>query len=820
LGNRKRQKQRKARPTHLVRPQRRPQDEIQEALRQADSLIDRGRASGAVELLEPLLASYPRVADLHYSLGYAHVKAGDTWAGLAGYERAMELSRDPGYWLPLASLYLDLELNAHALHAFRQVLKHRLYVPEDQDVRGVIALLEASVQETAHNLRIPVTQVEKGLHYLEIGQRVQQAGDYPACIAANRQAMRLLAHWPPPRNNLSLALFFDGQPGEAIAIARQVLAQDPDNIQALGNAVRFLAWTGHEEEARALWVRLKEIEPKYENDRLKIVEAAAVLDEDERVCTLLEPLDQQELTRRPGFSEQMQLYLAVAEANLGKPTARRRLKALRGGIPWATQLLAALEAGRPGPGWADRFPYFHVSQLVPRQRLDQFIELLSREDRMPPDRFRRLVERFAAQFPSIVLMAEKLIWEESQPEAGIGILETIATPAALAALRRFGLSQAGDDETRQQALFSLLEAGEITPDETLRVWSQGEWRELQLRGYEVSDEPVTEYASRVADLLRQGEQALHQDDRERAESLFRRALESEPRAREAYNNLGTIYAYRGDHARAKEMFQAALEINPLYVLPRCNLVHYLLDEGDIEGAQAMLAPLADLPRFRPQEMAFYSYTQARVLIELEEYDTARKALQMALQMRPDYESAKDLLGRLEMVSRIRTGFGSFFERRRKRDRARRARLQAKLSTPDPPLSATIALYSKEVLGGIGRVTLPWGGWSALHKAELAERIVDGLRDVDNLARIVADLNDTERGALRRVLSFGGYLPWTDFDAEYGNDLEESQYWQWHVPETVMGRLRQHGLLVETTVEGRLLVAVPLELRPVLSEIID
>jgi hypothetical protein len=58
----------------------------------------------------------------------------------------------------------------------------------------------------------------------------------------------------------------------------------------------------------------------------------------------------------------------------------------------------------------------------------------------------------------------------------------------------------------------------------------------------------------------------------------------------------------------------------------------------------------------------------------------------------------------------------------------------------------------------------------------------------------------------------GHIAWSVFDAAYGNDLEEMPYWNHHVPETVMGRLRRHGLLVETTVNGELLLTVPQELR--------
>jgi tetratricopeptide (TPR) repeat protein len=818
LSKRKRKKQRKSRPTSRSRRPRQPSLALQKTLGQADSLIERGRAQEAIDLLEPLLLSHPRVADVHFYFGYACVTAGDVWGALEGYEQAMRLSRDPSYWRPLASIYLDLEMNAHALQALRQVLKRGPGGEAVDDARRTIVWLEQELAQLAEELRLPTSQIEQGLRHLETGIRSLQRGDHKACIRANRQAIKLLPDWPPPRNNLSLALFFDGHPNEAIAVARQVLSRAPDNIQALGNAVRFLAWTGQEEEARDLWSRLAVVEPQDADDRLKMAEAAAILKDDKSVFGLLEPLDKQEVAQERTSEQQqrVQFLLAVAEANLGKHMARRRLKALQDSIPRAGELLRALEAGQLGPGWADRFPYFHSSELVTRRQMEEFVELVSRQDKLSPKRSRHQMTRFVAQVPQIALMAEKLIWEENQPEAGVGILKTVDTPAAHATLRRFGLSQIGDDELRMETLYGLMEAGEIAQNETLCVWSQGEWQDVQLRQYEISDESRSEYAPKVALLMNKGLKAFQQDDYEEAENLFRQALDLDPQAKEACNNLGTIYARWGEHTRAREMFQAALEIDPLYVLPRCNLAAYLLDEDDVDGAIAMLAPLGDVTRFHRQEMAFYSYTQARVSIHQEDYESARNALQAALEVWPGYEAAEELLERLRMISTIRTGFGSFFERQRKRERARRARLQAKLSTLDPSLADALPLYSKDVLTAMARLILPYGGWSSLRKAELLEKVVEELKRTEIVERLVAQLSNTEREALHQVLADGGHMPWRDFDAQYGNDLEESQYWQYHEPTTTMGRLRLRGLLVETTVNDELLVAVPQDLRQVLK----
>jgi tetratricopeptide (TPR) repeat protein len=795
---------------------------LQETLDRAESLISRGRSEEAIDLLEPLAVSHSRVADLHYYLGYAHVTSGDIWGGLTEYERAMELSRDPGLWLPLASLYLELELRAHALHAFRQVLNQGPTRAFTKDVHAVVESLERDVSQTAENLGLPVSQVETGLRLLEEGQLALHDNDFPACIAVNRRAIKLLAHWPPPRNNLSLALFFDGQPQEAIRVARQVLSRHPGNLQALSNAIRFLAWTGQVAEAQILWTQLSEITPPSESDRLKIAEAAAVIEDDEAVYRLLKPMDRsresQERARQPSW--QMQLWLAVAEANTGRPQARRRLQALQKDLPWAGDLLAALKGGQPGPGWSNRFPYFHSSELLPRRRVDELVALLSRGDDIPDRKFRRQMERFADRFPQVVLMAEKMIWEDNQPEAGVGTLTRIATPAAYAALRRFGLSRAGADEVRMQALIGLLQAGEITQDETLRVWSGEKWREVQLREYEISDEFESEYAPEVANLINQAMIAFQREQLDKAERLFRRVIKLDPRAKEAYNNLGTIHARREEHERAKEMFQKALEVDPTYVFPCCNLAMYLVDEEDIEGAQAILTPLTDRPRLRPQEVAFISYTQARIFLHQEDYEGARQALELALEVSPDHGPAREMLDWLNENIGLFRGFDAFFEKQRQRDEAKRVRLQTKLATTDPSLSKALSILTKGGLTGMAREVLPWGGWSALRKAELLQRIVEALSDAYHVERIVADLSDEEQRALRCLLSQGGHMPWQDFDIEYGNDLEESPYWEYHEPETVMGRLRLRGLLVEAKIDDALFITIPTELRPLLTKILD
>ena len=85
--------------------------------------------------------------------------------------------------------------------------------------------------------------------------------------------------------------------------------------------------------------------------------------------------------------------------------------------------------------------------------------MASRQDKMPAKQFRNQMARFASRFPQLELVAEKLIWEEAQPEAGIGILQMVGSSSAYDALRRFGLSQAGADDTAHAGADSIAGGG-------------------------------------------------------------------------------------------------------------------------------------------------------------------------------------------------------------------------------------------------------------------------------------------------------------------------------------------------------------------------
>jgi Flp pilus assembly protein TadD len=789
-----------------------PSASIQSALRQAETLLDNENPQEAIDLLKPLVSRQPGSAELQTMLGSSYVQAGELWNAVSHYEKAHSLRRDESLLIALGYLYLELELNVLALRAFRQALKYRPSEMRAKRLREDIEQLEDQLIGMALMLDLPPELAIKGLGSFEEGQIALHNSAFSSSISLNRKAIRLLGDFPAPYNNLSQALFSHGQPNEAIRTARWVAEHHPNNIQALGNLTRFLAWTGQTEAAHQVWDQLKPLVPQEYTTLMKKVEAAAIMKDDEEVYRLLtekvkEEKQDQEITLRE------QLYLAVAEANLGHHNpAKRRLKDLQERVPWAGEILKALQARKPGLGWADRFPYFHASELLPQKELIALFALIERQDKMPAARFRREIKRYATRFPQLVLMGKKTLLEDQQIEAAVVFLTALGTPEAYAVLREFGLSQSGDDGIRMQALSALADAGQFSEDETIRFWQNGEWRNLRLKKMEITGEREPAYTLRVHELLDEALEDFHENRLSEAEKKYKSILILEPNAKEAYNNLATIYARQDKRDRARELFFEAIKLDPLYVLPRCNLAIFSLDEDNVEEAEAIIAPLIDVSQLNQHEMAFLSYIRARIAIEHENYDQALSTLKIALQVHPDFKQAKDLLNHLEFSKTVEKSWERFFEKQRKQNLAKRKRQRLMLTTPDPTLAEALGIYSKDILTSIARLVIPWGGWSAYKKAQLHQYLVEHLKEPESFVLVLAQLSPEEKAAFDFVLQKGGTAAWSVFAKKFGDDMDESPHWQYHEPETVMGRLRAHGLLVEVTVGGKLLISIPAELR--------
>jgi tetratricopeptide (TPR) repeat protein len=794
--------------------------DVASSLMRAGALIDGDKPDEALEILEPLLEEHTS-PELLGAAAIAYVGVGDLWSAITCFEQIQKYGLDPSVWATMATIYVQLGMNFYALQALRNALKGMSGDDEDRPILQLMQeTLQESIDELVTSLDIPVSQAETGLRHHDDAQRAASQNNFQAAIDANRRAIRFLGKWPPIHNNLAQALLYNGQPAEALAATRAVLADEPNNVHALSNAIKILTWGGKNDEAQELWEQLLQIEPANALERFKLSEAAAVMNADESVYQLLKPLVEAEMGDDYQLDPQLLYRFAVAEANLGdRKSALQHLQELGEDDPIVQPIIYALRAKQPGIGWATRYSYFSVSELLPVSAFDAMSGLIEQVEELDEKQFRKRLNRMLEQYPQLVLVAKQILWEQMEGEYAVGILNMIASPAAYDALREFAFSQAGSDEDRMQALTLLQEAGVLDTSQPVRIWRDGKWHDIQLASFDVSDEPEATYPPTVIKLYERAINAHNEERFDEAERLYKQILVLEPRAADVYYNLGVIYSEQNREQEAEILFRKSIELRPLYAMPRCQLANDLLDKQDIAAAKEILLPILQAKHLSTIEMSTYMYVQARILTIEEEYAKARSMLESLLKMAPDFAPAQALLERIKMLEMFGAGLKGFVDNMRRRYEKRRSAMQSKLSGADITVDMALNLYHRELQQSMARHILPHGGWSAFKKKQLHEALAQALPNPGTLQHILSNLSDEERGALRSVLASGGLMKWEEFVEQYDDDLDESPDWQYHEPATLMGRLRQRALLAITTVDKQVMVVVPTELRKPLAELL-
>ena len=148
----------------------------------------------------------------------------------------------------------------------------------------------------------------------------------------------------------------------------------------------------------------------------------------------------------------------------------------------------------------------------------------------------------------------------------------------------------------------------------------------------------------------------------------------------------------------------------------------------------------------------------------------------------------------------------------------RLRMRSAPISPDAALEEVLSRYNKNALVGMGKLIELPSPVTGLRKRELIVKIRSQLRRLDFLKHVISGLEPEERLALLDLMLKDGLMPLEEFAEKHGDDLEESPYWNWHPPETVMGRLKARGLIVEGSHGVSECILIPCELRPLLQAI--
>jgi tetratricopeptide (TPR) repeat protein len=615
-----------------------PSYSLLSGLDEAEELLKKGNLNEAAEVLEELRRRYPRRVEVLQLLRETYFRQHDMWAYQVACQQTLDLCVDGDIdnelWLTLGAAALTNGQMVTALRAFDHHLAH---LPEFEPAAGVRTSrdeLDAFLRSESANLGVSVAE---GFELFALHEAVNlhlHQGDYEKVCET---AKRLLVRWPtfaPALNNRCEALFRLGRIEHAIADARRVLDFDAENFHALANLTRFLVLFGRSDEAAEFAGRLQAVNSDDTDLFVKRAEALSFLG---NWTGVLETFDQAQ--RRGDVSDGLLYYLAgVAAANVGQADVARkhweRAIKLRSAGAWAQENLDDLKlpTGKQNGPWA-----FPVSYWIPQVVIERLIVDFERSGPQAKGAaVRRRVRAFFETHPYLERLMPKLLefGDSAAREFVVKVVTLARLPSVFAALKEFALSRRGTDQLRHQAAMVLVEAGEL-PSGQLRMWWEGEQRELLLLSHEISPEPTEPLPKGVERLAGRAQTALQDRDGAAAEALFAEALRLHPdHASLAYNRAMAV-AMQGRNEEAMSLVREIHARHPDYLFARARLAEEAVERGDFDTAQNLLDPLLSRRRFHHSEYGTFCHAQISLLSAKGSTEGARSWLQMWRQVDPD-----------------------------------------------------------------------------------------------------------------------------------------------------------------------------------------
>jgi tetratricopeptide (TPR) repeat protein len=618
-------------------------------LGQAENLMAQQRWEDALEILEPLSQRHPAVEAVIRPLAVAYYQLHDVPAYVQACEQLVRLTpNDPETLLALMSAYVSDQHFALALRAARRFLERWPNHAEAGEARKLVGALEADL---AASVQLGGLAGDEGLETLGLHEQalvLVERGKYAEARQMEERVLRRAPGFVPALNTLSMSYAMEWRLEQAIAYSRRAVEREPDNVHALSNLTRQLCLAGQIEEARATAARLKASASTREDAWVKKAEALSMLGDDAGVMEAYAEGQRLGYTKEP-VAHPLGLHLAaVAAWRLGREREARGLwqRALRAspGFELAEENLDDLKkpVGERHAPWPYSFAYWVSQQTV----LDLLHLVEGVRDPEDQEALARANERFLQRHPNIAGLIPLLL-DHGDPagrEFALRLAQAARTPDLLAALRDFVLSQRGPDEMRAGAASTVVEAG-LLPAGPTRIWIRGNWQDVILIGFQITDEPEPGHSpqtqslmEQAMDLMRTGGQGGGEANAERARQLLLQALEIEPDSPSIQNNLAAALEMLGRSDEAMALLDRISERYPDYLFARVARAIRAARRGDVEGGRALLDPLMRKTHLHISEFRALANAQIELAMAAGNLDAARSWLNIWEQIDPDHPS--------------------------------------------------------------------------------------------------------------------------------------------------------------------------------------
>ena len=466
-------------------------------------------------------------------------------------------------------------------------------------------------------------------------------GDY---AAAGRVMRTLRLRYPtflPVVNNMALALAAEAEYEKAIVAASEALEMEPDNIHALANLITFHCLLGRRDEAAPYVERIKASKAIASLRRQKMAEALSHFGDHEAVLSIQKQEPSPDET--PEITAKVLHYAAAAAYHVDRRATARRFwrqaLELTSSEPLYDENLEDLDlpvGERHGP------VLYTIPQLIPFTLLTDLMHAGRDVETASPDQEAAIFRKLVRTCPKVVPFTPVVFANCDEDAVGtfFVIARLSADPAMLAAVKDFALGKRGSDKLRMEAL-SIVREADPGDSGRARMWMAGEWRDIDLLGYEITDEPTPENIDpKAQELLERATGKYHEGKQEDAERIFREAMILAPQSHSIRNNLAAVLMAQGRLTEGRAMIEEIHRNAPNYFFGRCNLASMRARAGDIAGAKALMEPILPLRKLHVTEFMALCGAQIDIAIQEDDVVSAESWLDMLENVNPDHPFLK------------------------------------------------------------------------------------------------------------------------------------------------------------------------------------
>ena len=275
--------------------------------------------------------------------------------------------------------------------------------------------------------------------------------------------------------------------------------------------------------------------------------------------------------------------------------------------------------------------------------------------------FEKNLQKKVAQFfeknPNILNVLSILLerGDESAKEFAVKLMDWAGTPESYAVLKDFAFSQNGSDKMRYKAAMTLSQADVIS--NKVRLWNDGEWREMMLMTFEITGEPTDIYPMKpkAQQILKKGLEAMQKQNLDLAEQYFKMALEANGADHPSLlYNLLAIKQTKGSRADGETELRELVERFPEYSFAAISLATTEVKKGNLEAAKKLVERFYDKKKWHFSEIKIWFYFNLEMALEERHFDSARMSLDMLKNFDEnlDYEYWDSLISRMELLDKI------------------------------------------------------------------------------------------------------------------------------------------------------------------------